>query len=132
MIFLSAGLHKKIIWNIINNDRKSIEAYILENVAGVKDVRCYENPYNVEDELGRPPHCVEVIVDGGDEESNSQGNSHKRNPEELRLVAILWSMFSESMGMRYRSNCEDRNLYMHGSMSNLLQMEVISTQIMYP
>ena len=48
---------------------ESIEAYILENVAGVKDVRCYENPYNVEDELGRPPHCVEVIVDGGDEEA---------------------------------------------------------------
>lgn len=47
---------------------ESIEAYILENVAGVKDVRCYENPYNVEDELGRPPHCVEVIVDGGKEE----------------------------------------------------------------
>lgn len=47
---------------------ESIEAYILENVDGVKDVRCYENPYNVEDELGRPPHCVEVIVDGGKEE----------------------------------------------------------------
>lgn len=43
----------------------SVEAYILENVAGVKDVRCYENQYNVEDELGRPPHSIEVIVDGG-------------------------------------------------------------------
>lgn len=46
----------------------SIEAYILEEVAGVKDVRCYENQYNVEDELGRPPHCIEVIVDGGEPE----------------------------------------------------------------
>ncbi len=44
----------------------SIESYILENVAGVKDVRCYENQYNVEDELGRPPHCIEAIVDGGE------------------------------------------------------------------
>lgn len=43
----------------------SVEAYVLENVEGVKDVRCYENQYNVEDELGRPPHCMEVIVDGG-------------------------------------------------------------------
>ncbi len=51
---------------------ESIEAYILENVAGVKDVRCYENPYNVEDELGRPPHCVEAIVDGGKEEHIAQ------------------------------------------------------------
>lgn len=46
----------------------SVEAYILETVAGVKDVRCYENQYNVEDDLGRPPHCIEVIVDGGEPE----------------------------------------------------------------
>lgn len=43
----------------------SVEAYVLETVEGVKDVRCYENQYNVEDELGRPPHSLEVIVDGG-------------------------------------------------------------------
>lgn len=46
----------------------SVESYILENIPGVKDVRCYENPYNVEDELGRPPHSIEVIVDGGEPE----------------------------------------------------------------
>lgn len=58
---------------------ESIEAYILENVAGVKDVRCYENPYNVEDELGRPPHCIEVIVDGGKEESIAQAILMKKS-----------------------------------------------------
>lgn len=46
----------------------SLEAYILEEVAGVKDVRCYENQFNVEDSLGRPPHSIEVIVDGGSPE----------------------------------------------------------------
>lgn len=58
---------------------ESIEAYILENVAGVKDVRCYENPYNVEDELGRPPHCVEVIVDGGDEKAIAEAILMKKS-----------------------------------------------------
>lgn len=58
---------------------ESIEAYILENVAGVKDVRCYENPYNVEDELGRPPHCVEVIVDGGDEKEIAEAILQKKS-----------------------------------------------------
>lgn len=47
---------------------QSIEAAILENCSGVKDVRCYENATNQTDALGRPPHCVEVIVDGGEPE----------------------------------------------------------------
>ena len=46
----------------------SVEAAILENVDGVKDVRCYENPSNEVDELGRPPHSLEVIVDGGEDD----------------------------------------------------------------
>lgn len=58
---------------------ESIEAYILENVDGIKDVRCYENPYNVEDELGRPPHSIEVIADGGKEESIAQAILAKKS-----------------------------------------------------
>ena len=58
---------------------ESVEAYVLENVEGVKDVRCYENPYNVEDELGRPPHCIEVIVDGGKEETIAQAILTKKS-----------------------------------------------------
>lgn len=57
---------------------ESVEAYILDNVDGVKDVRCYENPYNVEDELGRPPHCIEVIADGGDEKDIAEAILSKK------------------------------------------------------
>lgn len=43
----------------------SIESSILDSVQGVLSVKCYENKTNLTDEYGRPPHCVEVVVEGG-------------------------------------------------------------------
>lgn len=43
----------------------SIESSILDSVQGVTSVRCYDNKTNLTDEYGRPPHCVEVVVEGG-------------------------------------------------------------------
>lgn len=57
----------------------SVEAYVLESVEGVKDVRCYENQFNVEDALGRPPHCIEVIVDGGKPEKITEAILAKKS-----------------------------------------------------
>ncbi len=45
---------------------ESIKSAILENVQGVLSVAPYENDTNVVDEMGRWPHSVEVVVDGGD------------------------------------------------------------------
>lgn len=45
---------------------ESIKSAILENVQGVTSVAPYENPSHEVDEQGRPPHCVEIVVDGGD------------------------------------------------------------------
>lgn len=44
---------------------ESIRAAILTNVQGVESVAVYENPSHEWDEYGRPPHSVEVVVDGG-------------------------------------------------------------------
>ena len=44
---------------------ESIRSAILENVQGVESVAPYENDTNVTDEMGRPPHSVEIVVDGG-------------------------------------------------------------------
>lgn len=45
---------------------ESIKSAILENVQGVESVAPYENASNETDEYGRPPHSIEIVVDGGD------------------------------------------------------------------
>lgn len=45
---------------------ESIRSAILTKVQGVKSVATYENPSHQWDDYGRPPHSVEIVVDGGD------------------------------------------------------------------
>ena len=45
---------------------ESIRSAILSNVQGVTSVAPYENDSNVIGDMGRWPHSVEVVVDGGD------------------------------------------------------------------
>ena len=45
---------------------ESIRSAILNNVQGVVSVAPYENATNEVDALGRPPHSIEIVVDGGD------------------------------------------------------------------
>lgn len=45
---------------------ESIKSAILENVQGVLSVAPYENDTNEVDDMGRWPHSIEVVVDGGD------------------------------------------------------------------
>lgn len=44
---------------------ESIKSAILQNVQGAETVAVFENEYDYADADGRPPHSVEVIVDGG-------------------------------------------------------------------
>lgn len=43
----------------------SIKSAILQNVQGVESVAAYENDTNETDDEGRPPHSIEIVVDGG-------------------------------------------------------------------
>lgn len=45
---------------------ESIRSTILNDVQGVTSVAPYENDSNEVDEWGRPPHSIEIVVDGGD------------------------------------------------------------------
>lgn len=45
----------------------SIVSELLNNVADVETASGYENPTDVVDKRGLPPHSVEIIVEGGDE-----------------------------------------------------------------
>lgn len=51
---------------------ESIRSAILSNVRGVISVVGYENATNSKDEEGRPPHSIEMVVDGGDETQIAQ------------------------------------------------------------
>lgn len=70
-------------WSASVNDKaaamvESISAAIYANVDGVTAVKVYENTKDVTDGDNRPPHSVEVVVAGGEEESiASQIWSHK-------------------------------------------------------
>lgn len=51
---------------------ESIRSAILKNVQGVVSVAPYENSTNETDEYGRPPHSIEIVVDGGDSSQIAQ------------------------------------------------------------
>ena len=44
----------------------SIKSAILTNCQGVESVAAYENDTNETDAMGRPPHSIEIVCDGGD------------------------------------------------------------------
>ena len=60
------------IFNRSTNMLESIRSSILNNVQGVTSVAPYENPTDSTDEYGRPPHSIEVVVDGGDSQAIAQ------------------------------------------------------------
>lgn len=60
------------IYNRSTTMLESIKSAILENVQGVTSVAPYENDTNVEDSAGRPPHSIEIVVDGGNQTEIAQ------------------------------------------------------------
>jgi uncharacterized phage protein gp47/JayE len=50
----------------------SIKAAILQNVQGVINCIVQDNPTNNVDEYGRPPHCIEAVVEGGSDTEIAQ------------------------------------------------------------
>lgn len=56
------------IYNRSSSMLESVKSAILDNVQGVLSVAPYENDTNVFDSMGRPPHSIEVVVDGGNTE----------------------------------------------------------------
>ena len=54
------------IFSMSSRMLESIRSAILDNCQGVTSVAPYENDSNEVDDMGRWPHSVEVVVDGGD------------------------------------------------------------------
>lgn len=47
---------------------EAIQSAVMQDVDGVKNVIVYENTSDSTDEFGRPPHSIEAVVDGGNEQ----------------------------------------------------------------
>jgi uncharacterized phage protein gp47/JayE len=65
-----AELRKSYIDKIFirsNRMLESIKSALLRNVQGIARVACYQNDRNFVDAWGRWPHCVEVVVEGGND-----------------------------------------------------------------
>lgn len=45
----------------------SIKSALLLNVQGIVTIETYENDQDEEDAFGRPPHSIEVVIEGGDD-----------------------------------------------------------------
>lgn len=54
-------------YNSASAQAEAIESYLLSEVDDTKAVRVYENATDVIDSEGRPPHSIEVLVDGGND-----------------------------------------------------------------
>lgn len=55
------------IYNRSSNMLESIKSAIMSNVLGVTSVAPYENDTDEVDDMGRPPHSIEIVVDGGNQ-----------------------------------------------------------------
>lgn len=88
---------------------ESIRSAILSNVQGVKSVAVYENDTNITDELGRPPHSVEIVAEGGDKTEIAQqifdikagGISTFRNEDESGVTVILHGNYGEDIPVNF-------------------------------
>ena len=64
--------HLDKIYNHSSRMTESIRSAILDKVQGVSTCEVYENDTNVTDDMGRPPHSIEVVVEGGDKREIAQ------------------------------------------------------------
>ena len=66
-------------YNSASAQAEAIESYILSDVENTKAVRVYENATDAEDSEGRPPHSIEVVVDGGNTDEIAKAILQKKS-----------------------------------------------------
>lgn len=76
---------------------ESIEAYVLDEVEGVRSCLVIENDTNEFDADGRPPHCFETIVLGGEADKVAQKIFEKK-PDGIRAFGTTVEQVRDSKG----------------------------------
>ena len=66
-------------YNAASSQAEAVESYILSEVDDTKACRVYENATDATDSLGRPPHSIEVIVDGGNADEIAKAIMKKKS-----------------------------------------------------
>ncbi len=92
---------------------ESVRSAILENVQGVRSVAAYENDTNEYDSMGRPPHSIEIVVDGGDRNEIAQRIFEKKCggistycTEENGEEVVLKGVYGEDITIRFNRPSE--------------------------
>lgn len=103
------------IFNRSTNMLESIRSSILQHVLGVVSVAPYENPSHEWDDHGRPPHSIEIVVDGGDSQeiakeilNNKAGGINTYGD----TVVVLPGEYDEPITIRF-SRPEDVYVWFH-------------------
>ncbi|MFF5994290.1 baseplate J/gp47 family protein [Lysinibacillus sp. KU-BSD001] len=79
---------------------ESIEANVLDEVAGVRAAIAIENDTNVEDAEGRPPHSVETVVLGGLDEDVAMAIFRKKGGG-IRAYGSTVYTFTDTRGITH-------------------------------
>ena len=96
---------------------ESIRSAILNNVQGVASVAPYENPSHEWDEFGRPPHSIEIVVDGGDSTEIAQQILEKKAGGINTFgdtSVVLTGAYDEDITIRFSSAHHDLRLVSFG------------------
>lgn len=92
------------IFNRSSSMLESIRSAILDNVQGVISCAVYENDTNHVDEMGRWPHSVEVVADGGDTTEIAQQILNKKAggiSSYGSVETVLHGMYGEDIIVRF-------------------------------
>lgn len=111
LVETDAEFRKSYVDKIFNRSSamlESVKSAILENVQGVQSVAAYENDTNEFDDMGRPPHSIEVVVDGGDKTAIAQqifatkcGGISTCCTEENGKIVVLKGIYGEDVTIRF-------------------------------
>lgn len=101
--------HIDKIYNRSSRMLESIRSAILDNVQGAETVAVYENDSNVTDDMGRPPHSIEVVVDGGDKteiaeqilDTKAGGISTYCSDNSNGVTVTLKGLYGEDIDIRF-------------------------------
>ncbi|EHL99393.1 hypothetical protein HMPREF9946_03155 [Acetobacteraceae bacterium AT-5844] len=97
----------------------SIRANLEQDIAGLASLAVYENTTNVTDADGRPPHSVEVVIEGGDDEAISAA-LYRLKPAGIRAYGNTLVPYTDDTGFQHQiaiSRPEDQIVWLRATLT---------------
>lgn len=97
----------------------SIRANLEQDIAGLASLAVYENTTNVTDADGRPPHSVEVVIEGGDDEAISAA-LYRLKPAGIQAYGNTLVPYTDDTGFQHQiaiSRPEDQIVWLRATLT---------------